>query len=590
MTSPTRTLLVPLLVIGSVAGTLAAPASAYASPKTRHKTAKLHSPSTAEQIQQVRQDMQAQIDALKQQLSQRDAALTSVTDEVSRLQQQSTEQVARSQEASGTIAQNTADVSHLQSAVAEVKDSGASTATRVLDIQKTTDETRKEVESPATLRYKHLTITPGGFIAADAVWRQRALNADIYTNWNGTPYPGAAEAHTSEFVPSARQTRPSILITGKVPFGSISGFLEADFLAAGSTSNNLQTNSYIPRFRQAWFQAAFGRTTITGGQMWTLLTEDKFAANPGQENLPLFFDGDTHVGFTYVRQTGLRIQEAFTPKFALAASVENSQYQFSATNALPNFFFGAAGAAAGTENPLANYTNQVSPDVLVKASFDPGFGHYEIGGIARFFRDRYYPLTTSAAGAQNDTELGGGLSASARFPVTSKAQVGLHVTAGDGTGRYGASLLPDVTVRPDGRLEPLRNALGIASLEVHPTPRFDIFGYGGTEYVQRTYYRSAAGTLIGYAPPTASNVGCNTEALPTGATGYAPGTGSCVGATRDILQGSIGWLYRVYSGPDGKLQYGMAYSYLVKQGWAGVGGAPEATNNLIYTSLRYYLP
>ena len=46
----------------------------------------------------------------------------------------------------------------------------------------------------------------------------------------------------------------------------------------------------------------------------------------------------------------------------------------------------------------------------------------------------------------------------------------------------------------------------------------------------------------------------------------------------------------VYSGPKGKLQYGLAYGYLERTAWVGTGGTPHATNNLVYTSFRYYIP
>src|SRR6202041_589009 len=315
------------------------------------------------------------------------------------------------------------------------------------------------------------------------------MNADLYTNYNATPYMNTGEAHTSEWVPSARQTRLSSLFSGKVPFGTLNGFLETDFLSAGTTSNNLQSNSYTLRVRQAWGQATFDSMKFTGGQMWTLLAENKKSTDAGQEAVPLIFDQNLHVGATYLRQASFRFQDAITPKITLAAAIENSQYQFSASNAPSNFFFGNAGAAGGLNNPTANYTNQVAPDVLVKASFEPGYGHYEVGGVARFFRDRYYPNGTTAAGTQNDTRLGGGFVGNARFPVTTTLDIGLHLVAGDGTGRYGVSLLPDITVRPDGTLSPLRNAQELVSLEFHPNKRLDVFGYAGSEYVQRTYYR-----------------------------------------------------------------------------------------------------
>ncbi len=483
--------------------------------------------------------------------------------------------------------QNTTAVSQLREAVATQRAEVTDTVTQVQTQQ---GDLKRQFEQPDSIHYKGVTLTPGGFLAGESIWRQRAMNADIYTNFNATPYPGAGEAHTSEWVPSARQSRLSLLAAGNVPFGTLKGFFEGDFLSAGTTSNNLQSNSYTLRIRQAWGQAEAGHFLFNAGQMWTLLTEDKKGALAGQEVVPIIFDGNLHVGFTYLRQVGFRAQERFRPGVTAAVALENAQYQFSASNAPSNFFFGNAGAAPGLNNSSANYTNQVAPDVLAKISFDPSYGHYEIGGVARFFRDRYYPGGTISAGAQNDTKLGGGLVASARFPVTARADIGLHFVGGDGTGRYGAALLPDITVKPDGTLEPLRNAQGLFSIELHPTNRLDVFGYGGLEYVLRTTYRNAEGTPVGYAPPTASNAGCFLESVPTAGTGYAPGAGGCVGATRDIVQGSVGYAYRIYSGPAGKLQYGLAYSYLLRNGWVGTGGAPTAINNFVYSSVRYYIP
>jgi hypothetical protein len=47
----------------------------------------------------------------------------------------------------------------------------------------------------------------------------------------------------------------------------------------------------------------------------------------------------------------------------------------------------------------------------------------------------------------------------------------------------------------------------------------------------------------------------------------------------------------VYSNPKyGRLQYWVQYSYLTREAWTGVGGAPKATNNMVFTSMRYYIP
>ena len=57
---------------------------------------------------------------------------------------------------------------------------------------------------------------------------------------------------------------------------NMTGYVEADFLGAGITSNNNQSNSYVLRQRQVWGQAALHNGwTFTGGQMWSLVTETK---------------------------------------------------------------------------------------------------------------------------------------------------------------------------------------------------------------------------------------------------------------------------------------------------------------------------
>jgi hypothetical protein len=556
----------------------------------RKQSKKIATPSVQEQIRELREDLQGQIDVLKEKLTAKDSQIEALQAMHQNTEAKTTTAAAQIQTIDNTVQQNAAAVGTLQASVTDLRTDTIAVSSSVQQVKQTQEKLRKSLDEPDAIRYKGVAIVPGGFIAGESIWRQRAMNADIYTNFNATPYMNSGEAHTSEWVPSARASRFSTLFSGKVPFGTLNGFLETDFLSAGTTSNNLQSNSYTLRVRQAWGQATFDSMKFTGGQMWTLLAENKKSTDAGQEAVPLIFDQNLHVGATYLRQASFRFQDAITPKITLAAAIENSQYQFSASNAPSNFFFGSAGAAGGLDNPSANYTNQVAPDILVKAAFDPGHGHYEIGGVVRFFRSRFYPDGTTSVGAQNDTRVGGGFVASARFPVIPKLDLGLHLVAGDGTGRYGAALLPDITVRPNGTLVPLRNAQGLLSLEYHPLTKLDIFGYVGSEYVQRTYYISSTGTLVGYAPPSGNNSGCDVEAVPTAGTGYAPGASPCLGATRAISQYSVGWVYRIYNGPAGKLQYGAAYSYLTRNGWTGVGGAPKATNNMVYTSFRYYIP
>jgi len=584
---------------------------------TVHKKAPVESP-LARQIRELREQMlsqQAQIDALKQQNADKDAKLAAAQQSAQDAQAAAASASAKADSLSSNLSTNTEAVSSLNSTVTDLKTTNVGLAQTISDTKKTISD---QLESPLAIHYKGVAITPVGFFAAESVYRQRSLNSDVNTPFNSTPYPGAAQANTSEFNFSGRQSRIGALFQANPGPFRFAGYVEADFLSAGATSNDNQSNSYTLRQRQIWGQAATNSGfTVTGGQMWSLVTENKVGTDVRTENLPATIDAQYHVGFSWERQPGVRFQQKIGGLTG-AVSVENAQIVYSATNANANFFIGNLGTGGGLYNVTTNYSNNVAPDVIVKLAYDlPNHGHFEIGGLSRWFRDRYYPNETltvaSAAGGTNNTKVGGGGFVNIRVPVTHFADIGIHGLGGTGVGRYGTSTLPDVTVHPDGTLAPIKNYQGLVSVELHPMPKFDLDLYAGSEYAQRTTYLSTvgadAGKLVGYAPITSSNAGCNTETLPTstgnglaGAAPYNPGTpANCLGATRALTEGTAEFVYRFYSSPKyGRLQYAMQYSYLNRAAWTGVTsaagaatttyGSPHGTNNMVFTSLRYYIP
>jgi hypothetical protein len=268
---------------------------------------------------------------------------------------------------------------------------------------------------------------------------------------------------------------------------------------------------------------------------------------------------------------------------------------------------------------ITTYANNVAPDVIVKGAMDYPLFHVEVGGIARFLRDQYFPVTgytgTSSAPTYTygtsyltHTSTGGGVFGAIRGyigkPGTYPAvEVGVQAMAGTGTGRYGSAQLADATLRPDETLEPIKNYHGLFSLESHWSPKFDVFAYYGGEYAQRTVYKTPEGNLIGYAPPNLSNAGCyNLPAAPTTSTiGNGGSTGSlgatsCGEPTKYIQEPMIGFQYRPISSPKyGRLQYSVTYSLLQRQLWAGVGStttpvSPRAQDSMIHVQMRYYIP
>src|SRR5271170_7358601 len=282
----------------------------------------------------------------------------------------------------------------------------------------TADGQAADAENPIAIRYKGITLTPGGFLAAETVFRNKADGADINTGFNQIPLPGNSGSQTTEFNGSARQSRLSLLAEGKLTSVKFTGYVETDFLGAGISSNNNESNSYVLRLRQGWGQAKFNSGfSITGGQMWTLVTETKKAVDNRTEALPLTIDPQYNVGFSWARQEALRVAQTFADgKLTLAASVEESNETLTVhgnptvttlgtaagnqsdvtttiltTTTFNNFLVGAPGLSGRLYNPTGTYAYNKTPDFVFKAALDPGWGHYEVFGVVGTFRDRVYP-------------------------------------------------------------------------------------------------------------------------------------------------------------------------------------------------------
>ena len=593
MTRPLVLVLLTLLATGVFAQTdTAAPA-----PKTRTHTGA--SPSSSTELQQLKDAIAAQQQQIQQlqqmqQLSQqqiqaRDQAIQTLQQQVGQAQASA---AAAEKAALAQAPKSAEEIVDLEHQVADLKAVNAGTVQSLTETEKRVSD----LESPMSIHYKGITLTPGGFVAADTAWRSHAMYSDIGTQYNAIPFSAAGQARTSDFYGSGRASRISLLAKGNWGETVLTGYYEADFLGVGVASTNNQSNSYVLRQRQLWSQAAFHNGwSVAGGQMWSLATEFKSGLDPFTWNSPQVVDTQYNAGFSYLRQWGVRVTKNFDNKVWVGLSAENAQTLLTVSGAQTNFLIGGPGnGSSGGYNSLANYSSNVSPDFVAKVAFEPGFGHYEIFGIASVFRNRIYPNATaakpSAAGAFNANTAGGGFGANARWFLAQKhVELGVHYLGGNGVGRFGAAQLPDATVYGDGNEHLVRAYQGLLSVEYH-APKWDLNLYGGGEYAgrQASIYK---GKPVGYGSPLFINTGCGTETLPTAATGYAPGSlANCVGNTRVIFEGTAAFFYKFYNGPKGRLQLGAQYSYLTRDTWSGVAGQPESIENMVFSSFRYYLP
>jgi hypothetical protein len=522
-----------------------------------------------------------------------------------------------------------------------------------LNLQAEAGEDKNPMHGPLSIHFRGITITPGGFAEAAFVRRQRALGADLTTPFNSLTMPGASQSNMSEFFGSARQSRPTVYVDGRMKNVGFAAYMSGDFLSSGTNSTATQTNSYVFRLRQAWGQVKFDNGwSFLGGQMWSLVTENKESIAPSDDTgrtndtRPMTIDPGYQVGFSFARQYGVRLTKTFGKTFAIAGAIENPQGTLTTHGNVDNFLLGSEGASntynsavSGctianytlttattptyyvTCSELGTYTFNPSPDIIAKAAFDPGFGHYEIFGLYDRFRDRVFPCENfpltgpftacpndaavtgpSPIGAYNVSRNGGGYGANARWTFYDKHIVfGLHVFGGEGIGRYGSGQLADLSIHADGTPNLIKNGQGLATLEWHGK-KLDVYLYAGDEYDKRTYnFDTATNAYVGYGAPEFKNTGCYTEAAPTLAlnNGFNPGTlSNCTSDTRSLIEGTAGFWYRFYNGPRGRFQFGGQYSYITRQTWSGIGPAgskapgvsPEGVEGEFYTSFRYYLP
>jgi len=603
-----------------------------AKPKAAKEMAKSDSGLAAEieELRQAIQSQQEQLQLLKEELAKRDRQIDEAREAAAAANARAAEASTKAAEAVSSSAEVKTTAATLNTAVGDLKASNEALKTTVSTER--AEAQKMAEEGPASIHIKGITLTPGGFLAAESVWRQRTIQGDVNTPFSSIPFPNNNMSRVSEFNASGRQSRLSFLVEGKADTVKMGGYYELDWLGACASSNSRQSNSYCMRQRQIWGQAAFSNGwTITGGQMWSLATETKKGLDNRTEAPPMTIDAAYNVGFTWARQYGFRVAKNFNDKAWIGFSVENPQTTLTTHGAPTSFFVGAPATGGGLLNATdgTGYAANSTPDFIVKAAFEPGRGHYEVFGIVANYRAHVYPCfvltnvppanvnvnyplpascggVASSAGAFNDTRTGGGGGVNIRLPLDAgkKIEVGAHGMFGDGIGRYSDAQVADVTTRPDGTLALIRSGGGLGTIELHPSPKLDLYLNYGIEFSWRTAYTytstTGATVAVGFGSPRFNNSSCEVGEANSGTGGFGGNAvnGTCTGDLRNIQEGTIGFWHKPYQGPKGGLRWGIQYSYLVRNGWSGSGGLPagtpgvnpKAVDNMVFTSFRYYLP
>lgn len=439
-----------------------------------------------------------------------------------------------------------------------------------------TPNAEKPAEAEPGRRARPLTITFGGFVELAAIYRDKDEIADIGSNFNtGIPYPDSPNNDVSQFRVSARQSRISMLTQGPQEGPNrMEAYLEADFLGANSNDSS----SYSPRLRQAY--GVYAREdvgfSILFGQAWSLVTLHQVGLEPRSEDIPLTIDAQYVVGFNWTRNTQVRFVERFNESVSAAISLESPQALiYNGPNPLPgNTVFNSERGALFSSG--TSYSSDSAPDVIGKIAVDPGFGHYEIYGMARWFRDR-------AGGATDRVGAGAGGGGFILPLVPELLDVRFSGLAGKSIGRYGSAQLPDVTLNPSGQFATITEHQLLGGLIVHPSTAWTLYGYLGDERAARADFTDATGELgYGYGSPLYDISGCLTL-----------GSSKCAANSKLIEQGTVGSWWKYYRGVLGNIQFGLQYSYTLRHIYIGVGGppsigAPDVNIKMLFASFRYY--
>lgn len=452
----------------------------------------------------------------------------------------------------------------------------------------------------------------GSFIAMEGAWRQHSEVAngasDPPFGSPGIPLQNSALYNEHEARFSAQQSRIALKATGDIdPNQHLKGYYEMDFLGASTDANNRESNSFTPRIRQAFAQ--YDNDTyhlhIAAGQAWSLMTQERVGMLPNDENVPLTIDAQYVVGFDWLRNPQIRFVEDWNKVAWFGVSIEQPGAVFpgspsTATVSPPApVVTSINNSCTGSShlNGTTTCSNDVAPDIIEKFALDPGFGHYEVLGVQRWFSDEVANTTSPNSWSQKVT-FGWGVGGNVLLPVLPKVlDLQGSILYGQGIGRYTSSQLPDAVVGSNGALTPITELSFLVGAVAHPFAGNDVYAYYGQDQTYANAW-TVAGTQGGWGNAAFVNNGCQNQSF-TGASAGAFNTPiagtTCTFDVQKTQEFTIGFWQDAYKGNLGRVRVGAQYEYVrltAFQGLATGAGTPNQglnpNNNIAFFSLRYY--
>ncbi len=446
-----------------------------------------------------------------------------------------------------------------------------------------------EQHSPLSFKIGDASFTPGGFMDFTAVYRTEATGNGIGTTFNGVPYiNGAAGASGppgfGETRFSVQNSRIALRVDAPVGSGSISGYVEADFLGLIAANANVTSNSDSLRMRLYFGDYRRGKWEIMGGQDWSMMTPNRkgIGVFPADIFYSQNMDTNYQVGLTWKRTPQFRIMYHPNDSWTLGVSVENPDALLTSAVTVPTLFTPVNGQVDLTSGGTLSTppTPGFIPDFVFKVANDTKVGdknmHIEAVGLFREFK-LFTPNSITGVGNVTSTSPGFGASLNFNLELAKNFHLIANTFWSDGGGVYIIGSGPDFVVRQSTLTSPfvpspVHAYSGIGGFEYQAVKSTMLYGYYGSAYYGRNFSvnpSAPSGPPIGY--------------------GF---TGSAVTNNRSIQEATIGWIQTFWQNPNyGKFQLITQGSYLSRNPWfVATGGPRDAHLFMVYADIRYTLP
>jgi hypothetical protein len=409
-------------------------------------------------------------------------------------------------------------------------------------------------------------VRPGGYFAVTGIYRSTNSGGNVGTNFATTPYEDRVEGNVSEARLTAQATRLSLRLDGPrrglVP--RMAGYFEMDFAGATPGTVAVTSSGVGPRLRHVFGDVTLTETTsLAIGQAFTLMTpaRDQLSIWPSDYEISQAVDSNFVAGLVWGRLPQVRVTWRPSPRFNWAVSAENPEQQVGGRVTWPACCGGDLNAQYNSGSEELKVPNLV-PDFVTRVAFNAGSRiHADVGGVLRVFRHTLSPYD------RGDRQVGGGVSANTAVDL-GRTRVLLQGAWGSGMGRYIGGLVPDVIVRADGSISPIRSGSWVTGLEYGASPRVSLSGYFSGAYADQAVALDADGAYMGY--------------------GYAGAPNTHNRVIRQAT-GIVNW--QMIRTPDrGSVHLNAQASWLTRSPWSRGSGPDSADAFLFLTQVRYNLP